>query len=184
MFRFEPRFPRKSSLTLTVHPAQSSDHTQMLNAGLFERVTRHTIAEPLVERNGADLGIAPDTLETARESRFVAGLHQRAAHTRAAVVGEHCQTADLAALPEIDARRPDGPITRECQEMHRVLVAIVHLERRRHGLLIDEDVEPDGANRCLVSAKVNLSNPNSHQSSRLCRRPRAPKLPRPQSAQT
>ena len=145
-------------------------HAKVPDTGFLERLAGHAIAEAFVEGNGTDLRVAPGLVETLRQRCFVAGLHQGSSYPRATAVGEHGETADLAVLREIDSCGADRAVVLECQKMLAVSVAIVHLERRRHGLLVDEDRETDPANRREIGVEISASNPNGHQSNRLCTR--------------
>src|SRR5690606_39094100 len=143
-----------------------SFHPDVIDAGLVEYAPHHSIAEPLVERHGGDLRVAPDFRQPALARRLVKMLHDRPAYTLPPRGREHRDAADLSVFLGVEPAGADRLTLDECEDVNAFGIALVHLEVSRHALLVDEDGEANTANRSLVDGEIGFPDSNGRHRGR------------------
>ena len=116
------------------------------------------VAEPLVERHGRELRVAPEARLMLLARDLVQALHDRAADAAAPMRRDDGDAADLAAVVEIESARADGRVAVEREHVPAERVAVVELELARHALLVDEHRRAHVADAREVGGEIGVAD--------------------------
>ena len=133
----------------------------MGNAVLLEDAADRDEAEPGVKRLHGRLGMHPGLAPPLRARQIQRCEHQGAPDPVPALRRQHRDPLDLgdpAALEQADAQGAGGLAVDRCQQMARLVVLRVELERLGDPLLGHEHAPPDGARMLDLGRRPGLAD--------------------------
>src|SRR5262245_20051600 len=110
----------------------------MLDPCLVEMLADRPVAEPLVERLGGALRVAPDRAQARGRREVVQPAHQRGADAAATGGREHCDPAYLAAVGDVEPPGAYGQASVVVgEDVQAQPIALVELDLLGNALLVD-----------------------------------------------